>query len=459
MGVLDRVNAAYAETRAIGGVPWRPWDDPYTRFDVGGPVHPSRVAGQGGVEAALRLQPVYSSVRLLAEGVAQLPIQQYRDLGEHHARMPLGQLLQKPSAYLNNFDWKYQYVSSAALGGTAFGLITARDGYGYPTTVEWLPPEDMAVLDSKPFNPARTRFYFAGRQVSRDDLVLVRAFTIPGRTEGIAPIRYFQMLIEAGIDALAYGADWYKAGGFPPGTFQNTAYEVDNEQANELKRRLVGAMRRREPLVYGRDWEYKPITVPPDQAQFINAMQLNATQVAAIFGVPPHRVGGTRGDSMTYSNVESEQIGFVQDTLDPWLVRLETALADCLPSAQLAQFNRDARTRTDITTRFNSYRAARDIGIMNVDEIRALEDLPPLPKPKDADDYDGADYTPLQIQVAAARGLKEVLGEGTGQQVETNPAAAAKKPAPGGSQLVPMKPQEPQPAANGKPVNGSGAGS
>ena len=169
MGALERVNAAYAaraESRAIGGVPWRPWDSPLVRFDVGGPGHPAR-AGSQGIDGALRLQPVYSSVRILAEGVAQLPWEQYRDAGDQQVKMPLGQLLAKPSAYLNRFDWKYQYVSSAALDGTAFGLITGRDGYGYPTTVEWLPPDRVDVIDSEPFNPAQARFYFAGRPVPR----------------------------------------------------------------------------------------------------------------------------------------------------------------------------------------------------------------------------------------------------------------------------------------------------
>jgi HK97 family phage portal protein len=253
--LVDRLNAKVAETRTIGGVPWRPWDDPYMRFDTGGPVHPSRQGFQG-VDGALRLQPVYSSVRILAEGVAMLPLQQFRDLGDRRQKMPLGQLLSKPSAFLSTFDWLFQYVSSAALQGCAPGLITGRDGYGMPTSVEWLPPEDFFAEDTKPFNPARTRFYYAGRQIQRDDLLLVNAFTIPGRSLGISPLRYFQMLIESGHHALAYGDGWYESGGFPPGTFQNSQYEVDDTQSEKIKRKLVQAQRRREPLVYGRDWEY-----------------------------------------------------------------------------------------------------------------------------------------------------------------------------------------------------------
>lgn len=405
MGVLDRVNAAHAETRmAIGGVPWRPWDSSYVRFDVGGPVHPTRAGDYGGtIEHALRLQPVYSSIKILAEGVAQLPIKQYREVLDRRIKMPLGQLLTKPSAYINRFDWLFQYISSAGLTGTAWGLITSRDGYGYPTTIEWLPPDLVTVTDSEPYNPANAKIYYAGKLIPREDLLIIRAFTVPGRTEGISPVRYFQLLIESGIDALSYGADWYKAGGFPPGTFQNSQYEVDDEQSAQIKRKLVGAMQRREPLVYGRDWEYKPISVPPNEAQFIAAMQLNASQIAAIYGVPPWRVGGVRGDSMTYSNVESESLNFVVDSLDPWLTRFEAAMVDCLPAQQVCQFDRNARLRMTPETRFSVYKTARDAGILTVNQILEMEDLPPLKAGGVGDDP-----LPLEVLVAMARGIKEI---------------------------------------------------
>jgi HK97 family phage portal protein len=451
MGLLDRVNA---ETRAIGGVPWRPWDDPYWKFNIGGPVHPSR-SGVSGVDGALKLAPVYSSVRILAEGVAMLPWDQYRDLGDRKRKMPLGPLLSKPSAFINSFDWKFQYVSSAALQGTAWGLITGRDGYGFPTGVEWLPPEDMSVEDAHPFNPARTRFFYAGRPVSREDLLIIPAFTIPGRTAGISPLRYFQMLIESGHAALEYGNGWYESGGVPPGTFQNTSYEVEAEQANEIRSRLVSAQRRHEPLVYGRDWTYTPITIPPNEAQFIEALQLNATTIAGIYGVPPNRVGGVRGDSMTYSNVESESIGLIADTLDPWLCRLEVALEGCLPGSQFMTFNRSARLRTTIEQRFGAYASARNIGLYNVDELREMENLEPLPKPKGKGDYDGTDYTPLQLMVAAARGAKELLGEGVSGDFEAAPQSGPAAPAPKGGLLGQLQPH-PVPAASG---NGNGNGS
>lgn len=454
MDPASRVSAALAERRALGGVPWRPWDSALLRFDSGGPVHPSR-AGSAGQDGALRLAPVYACVRVLADGVAKLPLQQYRDLGARKVKIPPGQLLSKPSAYGNLYDWLFIGMTSLALHGNAYGLITGRDGYGFPTSIEWLPPDRVTVIDEEPWNPAQARFYYWGRPVAREDLLHIRAFALAGRTEAISPLRSFQLLIESGHDSLAYGDSWYKTGGFPVGVFQNAEYEVTDEQSSEIRRRLVRAMRNREPLVYGRDWDYKPITVPPNEAQFIEAQQLNATQIAAIYGVQARKAGGIHGDSQTYSNTEMDQLAEITDTLDPWLVRFESALADCLPSAQYASFNRDARIRHDIVARYGAYRTARDVGFLNVDEIRELEDRPPLPRPKDDNDYDGADYTPLQIQVAAARGLKQELGVGVGAApppVQPVKPGEAPQIGPGGL-LGQLQPKPPVPAVNG---NGGG---
>lgn len=451
MGLVDRVNRSLAETRVLSGAPWQPWLDPWQKFDIGGPVHPSR-SGAGGTDGALALQPVYSCVRFIAEGVGKTPVVQYRDTGTRKVRMPPGPFIAKPSNYLRPFDWRVVGMTSVLLHGMAYALITSRDGYQYPTSAEWLPPELVTVVDTSPFNPMKATFYYAGRPVPREDLFIIRGLSVPGRTEAISPLRAFQLLIESGHNALEYGTGWYRSGGFPPGVFKNTQYEVSDEQSAEIKGRLVRAIRRHEPLVHGSDWDFSPITVPPNEAQFIESMQLNATQIASVYGVQPRRAGGVHGDSMTYSNVEMDAISEVTDTLDSWLVRFEEAYFDALPRPQMAEFDRDARIRHDIRTRFDVYRVARDIGIMNVDEIRDLEDREPLPKPVDDSDYDGKDYTPLQIQVAAARGLATELG--TGPENAPNPESVKTSGEPVQPGLPVMKPLPPvnAPAA----VNGHG---
>ncbi len=244
--------------------------------------------------------------------MASLPLKIYmRSPGQGPAVRYNGpSIFDAPSATSNLYDWLYQCMTALVLHGNAWGLITGRDGYGYPTGIEWIPPDMVQVEDDQqqPWNPLRTRVYVYGRLVAdwRDELMHIRAFTLPGRTEGISPLRAFALTVMSGMEAQQYGNDWFAAGGFPPGTFQNTEIEVDAEAAAEIRESLTTAIRGKQPLVYGRDWDYKPVVVPPSEAQFIESMRMTATQLAAVYGLPPDRVGGTRGDSLTYNCVSGD---------------------------------------------------------------------------------------------------------------------------------------------------------
>lgn len=306
MGLIERIAASRdnTEQRVLGGVPWRPWDSPYWRFSQGGPVHPTRAVY--GVDKALGLPALYACVRLIADSTASLPLKIYTTAGSpgRGVRYEGPSIFDQPSADGTIYDWIFQCMTSLLLHGNAWGLITGRDGYGFPTGIEWLPPDMVDVQDDpkQPWNKMRTRVFVFGRQMDnwREELFHVKAFSMPGRTEGISPLRAFALTILNGMEAARYGTDWFAAGGFPPGTFVNTEIEIDATAAAEIRESLTTAIRNRQPLVYGRDWEYKPVVVPPSEAQFIEALQINATQIASIYGLPAERVGGLKSSSLSY---------------------------------------------------------------------------------------------------------------------------------------------------------------
>jgi HK97 family phage portal protein len=406
MGLLERVaedRGFKAESRVIGGVPWRPWDNPFVRFDVGGPVHPSRAFY--GVDEALRLVPVYAAVRLIAEYIASLPVKMYlKDPSSGRVRRYNGpSIFDDPAPTVNVMDWLYECLTSLLLQGNAWGFVLSRDGFGFPQQISWMPPEMVTVIDDEtmPFNPLRSRVYFYGRLMNREEYFHIRAFSLPGRTEGISPLRAFALTILNGLESTRYGTDWFKSGGFPPGTFKNSELEIDASQSAEIRALLTSSIRRREPLVYGRDWDYHPVVVPPSEAQFIEAMQMNATQIAAVYGLPPDRVSGKRGDSLTYSTVEQGALQIIE-ALRPWLVRLETAFFSILPANRFCRFNADALLKTDLQTRANIYKVWRDIGLRSVDEMRDIEDLEPLPNGI------GADNIPLDAIIGMSRSTRAV---------------------------------------------------
>jgi HK97 family phage portal protein len=358
-----------------------------------------------GQDEALGLPALYSGARLLADSVSALPLKIYARNGPdgHAVRWHGPTLFDHPSVDGTLFDWLFTMMTSLVLQGNAWGFITGRDGYGFPTGIEWIPPDDVSVQDDEmqPWNPLRTRIYVYGRLMKRDELFHVKAFSLAGRLEGISLLRAFALTILSGLEAQRYGTDWYRAGGFPPGTFQNSEIEIDADQAEEIRSMLTATIRRREPLVYGRDWDYKPVTVPPSEAQFIDAMRMNATQMASVLGLPPDRIGGTRGDSLTYNTVEQSTLQVIE-ALRPWLVRLETAFFDILPSNRYCRFDSDALLKTDLKTRTEIYKLQRDMGLRTTDELRDLEDLEPLPGKA------GGENIPLEVMVAMSRSIRGI---------------------------------------------------
>jgi HK97 family phage portal protein len=387
----------------IGGVPWRPWDSPFLlglwKFSQGGPVHPSR--SYFGKDEALGLPALYACVRLLADSLASLPVKLYTRApsGTRHAIRYHGpSIFDQPSVTGTTYDWLFTLMTSLLLQGNAWGFVTGRDGFGFPTGIEWIPPEDVNVVDDEmqPWNPLRTRIYVYGRLMDRSELFHIKAFSLAGRVEAISPLRAFAMTVLSGIEAQRYGTDWYKSGGFPPGHFKNSSIEIDAEQAEEIRSMLVSTMRRREPLVYGADWDYTPIVVPPSEAQFVDAIGMNAGQMAAVYGIPPDRVGGKTGDSLHYSTQEQSSLQIIE-SLRPWIVRLEYAFFSLVPASRYVRFDSDALLKTDLKTRTEIYYQQRKMGLRTTDEIRDLEDLEPLP------DGVGNESIPLDVIVAMGR--------------------------------------------------------
>lgn len=357
--------------RAITSLPW----------SSGG------LAGSPASESARALQliPLFACVRILADSIASLPVQTYRKNGASREMLTfVPSLLFAPAARDNLFEWLHKCVVSLALRGNAYGLITQRDAFGFPTMIEWLNPDDVWVDELRPTLPI---FYWQGVEVPREQIVHIPWVVMPGRVRGLSPVAYFAHTIGVGLSATEYGLSWFDNGGTPPSVLKNGAKTINPEESAEISDRLAARVRARKPLVLGSDWDFEALKVSPEESQFIETMRLNASQIAAIYGVPPEMVGGDSGGSMTYANVEQNANAFVQFTLRPWLSRLEAKLSALMPGREFVRFNVDAMIRVDLRTRYEAHRIALQDGWRNRDEVRAIEDLPPLPPGQHGDIY------------------------------------------------------------------------
>lgn len=360
--------------RAVTSLPW-----------IAGGPRPGSVSSS----QAIRLIPLFACVRILADSIASLPVQTYRRNGASREILTfVPSLLFAPAARDNLFEWLHKAVVSLALRGNAYGLVTQRDDFGFPTMIEWLNPDEVWVDELRPTLPV---YYWQGHEVPREQIVHIPWVVLPGCVVGLSPVQAFARTIGIGLSATEYGLSWFDNGGTPPATMKNSAKAINPDEAEEISDRLAARVRARKPLVYGSDWDFTALQVNPEESQFIETMRLNASQIAAIYGVPPEMVGGDSGGSMTYANVEQNAINFVGFTLRPWLSRLEAKLSALMPGKEFVRFNVDAMIRVDLMTRYQAHQISLNDGWRNRDEIRALEDLPPLP------DGQGQVYLPVSM--------------------------------------------------------------
>jgi HK97 family phage portal protein len=128
--------------------------------------------------------------------------------------------------------------------------------------------------------------------------------------------------------------------------------------------------------------KYHPISIPPNDAQFLETRRFQISEIARIFRVPPHMLADL--ERATFSNVEHLSLEFVKFSLDPWVVRWEQSLRQALllpeeKQKMFIKFNLDGLLRGDYASRTQGFATARQNGWLSANDIRALDDMNPIP--------------------------------------------------------------------------------
>ena len=204
----------------------------------------------------------------------------------------------------------------------------------------------------------------------------------PGAILGLSPIAYAAQSVGVGLAAETFGAKFFGDGATPSGLL-TTDQRLSNEQARQLSTLwntfFNNRRGERRVAVLGDGTKFQPVSVRPEESQFLETQRFSVAQICRLDGVPPEMIGADSGNSLTYANVEMRSIDFLTYAINPWLVRLETALTDLVPRGQYAKFNAGGLLRTDLKTRYESYEIGLRAGFLTNDEVRQLEDREPLP--------------------------------------------------------------------------------
>lgn len=356
-----------------------------------------------GMESALRLVPVFAAVKLLSEGVALCPIGTYRrvtvDGKPRDVQIGNPPVFEDPTMFGTSFEWTQRLVTSLLLRGEATGLVTSFDGMGYPQRIEWLNPADVSIDDDRAITRPRWRYLgqpvepWLGRD-SGGQLVHIPWFVLPGYVRGMSPIGVFRQTIEGGLAASKFNRDFFDNGAIPSGVIETPADATGQtpEASKILKARFKAAARNREPVVLGKGAKYNAITIKPEDAQLVESLKLNATQIAAIYGVEPEDVGGEKGGSLEYNTPLLRDLAFARRSLNPIATKIQAHLSTLRPRPQYVQIDTDAYAKADLLTRYRANVLA--LKWMDRDEVREGEGLEPAgerPEPTNTDPAEGGE--------------------------------------------------------------------
>lgn len=315
---------------------------------------------------AIGLVEVYRAVQIISTAVKQLTLDSWR--GDEPVS-PKPSAIRKPDASSTLPIFLEQTANSLAITGNAYWRIERDDRGVRNLTVlnayDCFPNEDGTLGwagRTKPLQPSEFRH-----------LALMRR---PGFHKGLGPIQAARATLQGALDLQNYASEWFHSGDVPSGVLTSDQH-LSPDQAKNYK----DAWEQRDAhsvAVLGAGLAYSPVLLSPEDAQFIASQQFTTTAIARLFGIPAHlMLAAVEGSSMTYSNVAQADLTFVRWTLMTYLREIEDAFTEVTPAGQTVRFNVDAILRPDTVTRYTAHTMGK--GFMTLNEIRAIEGLPPLP--------------------------------------------------------------------------------
>lgn len=338
-------------------------------------VPPPRSATSGVNSGdAIGIAAVYRGVSILSNAVKQIGVHLYRDDVKLEST-PLW--VKQPDDKITRAEFMARTVTSMALAGNAYWRVS-RNGRGEVIKLEVLNPFDMLIKSTDSGDLAGYT-YRGTTEYTTADIQHLKMLSVPGNLYGLGPIQACNAELRNAKDTRDFASKWFSDSGMAaqvvspkvpvsPDTLIDIAESLRNAQTGGS-------------VVAPTELSIQNLFLNPRDAMFVEVQNWNTSQVCRILGIPANMMLAEAGSSMTYSNVEQEQIAFTRYSLSAYYIEIEQAMSALLPRGTEARMNIDALLRNDTLTRYQAHQIAIAAGFKTIDEIRHDEKLAPLGAP------------------------------------------------------------------------------
>jgi len=355
-----------------------------TIWGTGGDIE---VLNQSGTvinpETVFRVNAIFSAVSLISDTISTLPLDSYiRRDGARFAFRPRPAWVQQPDIDTSKEAFYGSLIVSMLLDGNGFVRVF-RDSSGRVVNMTVLNPTKVEIRKDK---VGGVTFIYEGenKPLNKNEILHIPDVVRPGETRGISRVTALKDNFGLALALESYAARFFGQGASTNGIIEFPG-NLTPEQAKQLVEgfdaRHKGFRKAHKTGVLSGGAKFVQTTVANDQAQFIDSRRMAVEDVARAFNIPPHLLGlpGTN----TYSSVEQNNIAFVTHTLRPIVQKLESAFTSLMVnepggSTAFIKFTLDGLLRGDANSRFSAYSVGLQAGYLTINDIRRLEDLPPV---------------------------------------------------------------------------------
>lgn len=338
---------------------------------------------------ALTYSAVWACVRILSNALASLPLPLYRNIqprGKIRAiEHPLYDILHnRVNPNMSSYIWRQTMMSHILTWGNGYSFIDwGRDGWAKGLYL-MRPDRTEPILEN-----GELRYKY--KQPNGEDVYYqpYQILHIPGLgfdgVKGYSVITYARESIGLGMAAEEFGARFFGNGSHfggiveYPGKLSDKAFQRYKE---DIRKGYAGLGKSHQLLFLEEGMKFHGVTIPPNDAQFLETRKFQIAEIARWYGVPLHMLAEL--DRATFSNIEQQSLEFVIHSLRPWLVNWEQQinykllLSDERKQYQ-AEFVVEGLLRGDATARSQFYREMFNIGAMSQNDIREKENMNPIP--------------------------------------------------------------------------------
>ena len=383
-------------------------------------------------ETAMNFAAVFRSVSLLSGVVAALPLGVHRYSDKSEVVIPA--LTTPNSNGSTPFEIWETVMTHLLLWGNAY-VHKVRNPLGkivelrpiHPNRVR---PEILMPTGAGDPTPPTKGFFIRPASGTGGEVLYTthEIMHIPGLSydgvQGLSPISCMRQTVAIGQAADRLAAKLFGNGALLSGVL-STDRVLDQEQADIVKSRwrekMAGIEHGHDIAVLDAGTKFTPISMPPEDAQFLQTRRWQVIEIARWFGIPPHLVGDVESSTSWGTGIEQQNIAMITYTVKAWLTRIEQRITWEIvePSTQYAEFNLAGLLRGDTKSRYEAYASGIQWGWLTRNEARRLENLEPI---------DGLDVPVQPLNMPSKSAGKETAIPDAGVSVD-QPDLAPEDPA------------------------------